>query len=263
MTLPPEMWHMIAQILFREDQAAYHRLALTCKGLMSALLCPRVLRKLPRTISYDLGTTNLGIWAGGYEPEDVVFPWRFHHWRLVNLKCGGRNDTAVFNFVEEGLKNLQGWTRMYKYVCIEQQPKTRGNMRTLGHGIQSFHYTLRRLDPQIGTLTTKGEISFVSAKNKLNLYEMSGCPYPVPELRKPRGGKITGYDKRKMLAIEHTRLLLRWGISLGRVNERWLNFFESHKKKDDLADAWLQGAWLLSNMHRRVKRRKTKTCAQW
>jgi hypothetical protein len=33
---------------------------------------------------------------------------------------------------------------------------------------------------------------------------------------------------------------------LEKDNANWLNTFLNHKKKDDLADAFLQGIWVLS-----------------
>ena len=32
-------------------------------------------------------------------------------------------------------------------------------------------------------------------------------------------------------------------------NKEWLEFFKGHKKKDDLADSFLQGIWILQNQY--------------
>jgi len=49
--------------------------------------------------------------------------------------------------------------------------------------------------------------------------------------------------ERKQLSIKITKELLS--------NNGWseqLNYFEKHKKKDDLADAFLQSLWYISNI---------------
>jgi hypothetical protein len=70
--------------------------------------------------------------------------------------------------------------------------------------------------------TMKGvDVQVVSACNKLKLFG------EAPET----------YADRKRLGIEHTRrLLAEWGLHTN---------FETHKKKDDLADTFLQGLWFL------------------
>ncbi len=53
------------------------------------------------------------------------------------------------------------------------------------------------------------------------------------------GEKKTSYDERKRESINITRKLMQ--------NTDWINHFESHKKKDDLADCFLQAKWYISN----------------
>ena len=64
-------------------------------------------------------------------------------------------------------------------------------------------------------------IHYISASNKL----------------KPYIEKKTTYKERKKLAIETTHKLVN------KHDEKWLNYFLSHKKKDDLADSFLQAMW--------------------
>ena len=51
------------------------------------------------------------------------------------------------------------------------------------------------------------------------------------------------YDLCKKLGIEHTKYLLK-------NHEEYLSFFDLHKKKDDLADAFLKAAYFI---HKRLK----------
>ncbi len=73
-------------------------------------------------------------------------------------------------------------------------------------------------------------IEFMSAANKLKLFIES---------------KKTTYAERKKLSIYHTRELL-----YKKNIEYWLEFFNNHGKKDDLADCFLQGIYYLSTFNK-------------
>jgi hypothetical protein len=49
------------------------------------------------------------------------------------------------------------------------------------------------------------------------------------------------YADKKRLAIEHTKYFLE-------KDEKYKDFFNNHKKKDDLADSYLQGLYYIKNM---------------
>lgn len=79
-------------------------------------------------------------------------------------------------------------------------------------------------------MKNKTDISFISSANKLKYF---------------LGGKKTEYSERKKLSVDITKNLL------SKKNEYLTNlsFFTTHKKKDDLADSFLQGLWYLSNTY--------------
>ena len=54
--------------------------------------------------------------------------------------------------------------------------------------------------------------------------------------------KKTTYNERKKLSIEVTKNILIKNSTL----QKWKDFFNKHKKKDDLADCFLQGRWYLN-----------------
>ena len=56
-------------------------------------------------------------------------------------------------------------------------------------------------------------------------------------------GKTT-YNQRKQLGIHITKNQLAENANF----HKWQQFFMSHKKKDDLADSFLQGVWYLSDL---------------
>ena len=55
------------------------------------------------------------------------------------------------------------------------------------------------------------------------------------------GNQKTTYSERKKLSIDFTREI----ISNDNLLSSWLEIFNKHKKKDDLADSFLQGRWYL------------------
>ena len=75
------------------------------------------------------------------------------------------------------------------------------------------------------------EIRFIYSKNKLTVYQ--GPPVPCPAFKKP-------YDRNKYLSPRYCEALIALDLP-------HLAFFRTHRKRDDLADCFLQGAWYLTN----------------
>ena len=63
------------------------------------------------------------------------------------------------------------------------------------------------------------------------------------KLKEFLGNKKTTYSERKKESIIITRNIL----SENNYLNKWLEIFNKHKKKDDLADSFLQGRWYLKN----------------
>ena len=98
-------------------------------------------------------------------------------------------------------------------VIIENQLSTLATrMKTL-QGMITQYFIMRGVP----------DIRFISATNKLKLFS--------------KGGEETDYADRKKRSIEITRTLINAHSSAMK--------FEKHKKKDDLADCFLQGMWWL------------------
>ena len=71
-------------------------------------------------------------------------------------------------------------------------------------------------------------IEFISATNKLKAFLEES--------------QSTKYSQRKKLSIEKCKELLE----NDKMNN-WISFFQTHKKKDDLSDCFLQGIWYIKN----------------
>ena len=53
------------------------------------------------------------------------------------------------------------------------------------------------------------------------------------------GNKKTNYQERKKLSIIETRKIIE------DKNKNWMEHFNKHSKKDDLADSFLQSLWYI------------------
>ena len=108
-------------------------------------------------------------------------------------------------------------------VIIEKQPRINAKMRVI-EGYLLMYFVMKKMQ---GCTTNIHKIITYSARHKLKLYTGS--------LEKEYNPK-THYG-RKRIAIQHCKKL----ISINPDNQKWLEFFESNKKKDDISDSFLQG----------------------
>lgn len=77
-------------------------------------------------------------------------------------------------------------------------------------------------------------------ENKItSIFEISSSN----KLRDFLNGKKTTYAERKKIGIVKTRELISNNINL----KKWITHFNTHKKKDDLADCYLQGLWFIKH----------------
>ena len=133
---------------------------------------------------------------------------------------------------EELDKNFHDVLASLDVVVIENQISPIANrMKTL-QGMLAQYFIMRGLR----------HIKFISAANKLKEFQVPVAPAPAataaPVALAPAAAKVkTTYAERKTMGIEVTQRLL--------ANTPWLDYFTHHKKKDDLADSFLQGRWFI------------------
>ena len=112
------------------------------------------------------------------------------------------------------------------YVIIENQPCLKNpTMKSIQMIVYSYFYIRGIVDNKSIILK---DIVFISAGNKLKVYDGPNIEVNLS----------TKYARNKKLAIFHTKYLLK-------NHSEYLSFFESNKKKDDLADSFLQAAYFL------------------
>ena len=114
-------------------------------------------------------------------------------------------------------------------IIIESQPNKNPVMKNLSMMILNY-FVLRYVVEKGAKIQ---DITFISAKNKLKVYD---GPYVECKLKNQ-------YSRNKFYGKIYCRHMIRG-------NSKWLNFFEAHKKKDDLADSALMLIWYLMNNYR-------------
>ena len=111
-----------------------------------------------------------------------------------------------------------------KYVLIENQPALKNpTMKS----IQMIIYTFFVIE---GIMNDESSIEFihmVNARNKLKVYK--GSPIECDKKNK--------YARNKYLSVEYTKNMI------SEEDEQFQELFKESKKKDDLADAYLQGIY--------------------
>ena len=117
-------------------------------------------------------------------------------------------------------------------IVLEHQPSKNPKMKNLSNMLYSYFVIRGIVDRPEGHLK---KILFISPRNKLSIYD-------GPDITCHLKGS---YARNKFYGKKYCEYLIR-------NDSRWLNYFESHRKKDDLADCFLQGAWYLMSHARKL-----------
>lgn len=166
-------------------------------------------------LSFDVGIINLAycIWD-----TDTC---KIREWEVITLENCRDNSKVQINLIKsldqrKSLLNVDT-------VLIEKQPSFNPKMRIISGCLQTYFYIRGVVDqPMIKDLV------IFSPKHKLKCYT-------GPELVIESKAK-TKYSQTKKMGI----LIAREKMNEFDELQSWSKFFDSHKKKDDLADCYLQ-----------------------
>ena len=187
-----------------------------------------------RVASFDVGIKNLSYCIleysstkkeNGCSVEKDPSEFNILHWEVISIE----NSKSVPQTCENVIRTLQSREQLEQVdrVVIENQPVTKNpKMKTIQVTIMTyflFHKT--KVDSNIK------EVSLLNSAIKLKAY--SG---PTIEVNLK-----TAYSRRKKLAILYTK----YELSQIPSQSTWLQYLDTHKKKDDLSDSFLQALYLL------------------
>ena len=110
------------------------------------------------------------------------------------------------------------------HVLIENQPALKNPVMK---SIQMIIYTFFVMDGVMNEESSIETIHMVNARNKLKVYK--GTPIECNKKGK--------YAQNKFLSVEYTKEMIK------DDDEQFIKLFSESKKKDDLADAYLQGIY--------------------
>jgi hypothetical protein len=123
------------------------------------------------------------------------------------------------------------------YVVIENQPSFKNpRMKSIANTIYDYYLIRGIIDKNI-TKSNITQVKFMAPSNKLKL----ATDGDTKELVKAKATDDSkGYKMTKSLGIKYC-------LDLISHLETWKTHFNSHKKKDDLADSFLQGLYFYTN----------------
>lgn len=183
-------------------------------------------------LSFDVGIKNLAYCQVDSITRDIL------DWNVIDCSVP-KNQDVIVRLIEE-LENNSNLLES-DTILIEKQPSFNPQMRIISTAIYVY-FTLRLNYEQ----SRKVKIIYYSAKNKLKI-----CG-ETESLQNKNDGKANGtlrgkkgkrksYYYNKKAAIEQTKICLENKINDNQIfYNHFLKFFTLSKKKDDLADCYLQ-----------------------
>ena len=181
-----------------------------------------------KILSFDVGIKNLAYCV--LDETNTIY-----HWGVINVledATKKKIDTdQLANMVFDKLDEIPEILEVER-VVIENQPSLKNpKMKTMQIMILSYFVSHQR---KLNTSIKK--IDCFAPRNKLNVYK--------GEKREEIELSIkckSVYSRTKRLSVEFTKDMIK-------TQTKWLDQITSSKKKDDLADSFIQGACYLSRI---------------
>tara|TARA_B100000902_G_scaffold360600_1_gene377425 strand:+ start:191 stop:1027 length:837 start_codon:yes stop_codon:yes gene_type:complete len=189
-------------------------------------------------------------------PSQELNPIKFKKLKVIKLKELAKKYEIEFDkkIKKDGLiEKISCFVDEYYFDHISKKKTKDFNLVQYGRNLKKKFNTIFKdiqidgviVENQIGPLamrmkTLQGMIMQHFIEKNVPLVEEVSASNKLKEFL---GNKKTTYAERKKASIEITRNL----ISNNNLLVEWVEVFNKHKKKDDLADSYLQGIWYLKN----------------
>ena len=149
------------------------------------------------------------------------------HTKKYKKKKKMNNDRDMFKLSQILIEEMNSHKDFlnHEVICIENQPALKNpTMKT----VQMILYSYFMIE---GVTKNKPveQVHMINARNKLKVYK-------GPEVECKFTDK---YKKNKYLSVEYTKLMIL------KEEKKFMDLFTTCKKKDDLADAYLQGIYFI------------------
>ena len=175
-------------------------------------------------LSFDVGIKNLAYCI--YDSQlKVILDW-------FVLDCSvAKNENNVLKMIQELDFNSQ--LLNVDLILIEKQPSFNPQMRIISNCLYVY-FTIRIIYEQ----ERKIRILYYSPKKKLNLCLETDSYQKNKDILKKRDkvSRAQRYRNNKKAAIEQTAIILKES----EFNNKYSDYYNNSKKKDDLADSFLQ-----------------------
>ena len=183
-----------------------------------------------KILSFDIGIRNLS-----YCIIDDNF--KIYDWGIIDL-CGKfdikKDKIKIFENIPNILDSKCLCELNIDVVLIENQPAMKNPKMKMIETIIYSYFIIKGLNNESSKIS---KVLLVNAKNKLSFYD---------------GDKIickskSKYSQNKYLGIEYTKYYLKKNNSIDK-----LEYFNNFKKKDDLADSYLQALSYVKSENEKV-----------
>jgi len=174
-----------------------------------------------KILSFDVGIVNLAYCIFDTSQLKIL------HWEVIKLENIKDHGILHVKLIEE-LDKRKHMIDEIDTVLIEKQPSFNPKMRIIAGCLQSYFYIRGIVDKPENKISS---VEFFSPKNKLKCYT-------GPELDiSSKNGKIV---KSKYAQTKKMGVLIAQEKLKEYSETTFKTFFDTHKKKDDLSDCYLQ-----------------------
>ena len=204
---------------------------------------------VPKTCKYEIGTqSKICGKIGSFINNNICYctphakqTYKTHN-KSVELKPFKFKNSATLNFDDVKyslIMELEKRTNLLSadYVVIENQPSFKNpRMKSIASTLYDYYLIRGIIDKQI-TKSQITQVKFMSPSNKLKIANDGDTKQLI---KAKKTDDTQAYKLTKSLGIKYC-------LDLIQHLPEWIKHFNSYKKKDDLADSFLQGAYFYTN----------------